>query len=207
MIEPLHIQQPLLFIDRFNFDAQKLQPIIDELISIEYKTKVNIGAGDQKTSFPCCIECPDLQPHFREESAEFIEWLGQRVREIMSIWADSHSFQPFINNSWFNVHNHMGVQNDHVHPFSYLSVAAYIKVPPNSGNIEFVQPDREVQRNYTSLYSGKSWIECPINSGDVLFFPSWLRHRTQPNMTHEDRIVWSINISLRDESNIKTLDI
>ena len=38
------------------------------------------------------------------------------------------------------------------------------------------------------------WKEVPVKTGDVLFFPGWINHRTQENTTNEERIVMTYNI-------------
>jgi ectoine hydroxylase-related dioxygenase (phytanoyl-CoA dioxygenase family) len=39
------------------------------------------------------------------------------------------------------------------------------------------------------------WKEIPTVTGDVLIFPSWLRHRTQVNNSNEKRWVLTSNFS------------
>jgi hypothetical protein len=39
------------------------------------------------------------------------------------------------------------------------------------------------------------WSTLPTKTNDVLVFPSWLQHRTQPNISNEDRWVLTTNFS------------
>jgi hypothetical protein len=39
----------------------------------------------------------------------------------------------------------------------------------------------------------EQWAEIPAITGDVIFFPGWLQHRTQPNTTDRERWVVSTN--------------
>ena len=44
------------------------------------------------------------------------------------------------------------------------------------------------------LLDNNLWKEVPVKTGDVLFFPGWINHRTQENTTNEERIVMTYNI-------------
>ena len=46
----------------------------------------------------------------------------------------------------------------------------------------------------TQLLDNNLWKEVPVKTGDVLFFPGWINHRTQENTTNEERIVMTYNI-------------
>ena len=37
-------------------------------------------------------------------------------------------------------------------------------------------------------------IPQEIVEGDIIFFPGWLSHRSQPNQSNEERIVMGLNI-------------
>lgn len=39
------------------------------------------------------------------------------------------------------------------------------------------------------------WKELKVKTNDVLVFPGWLNHRTQPNTTDTERIVMTYNIN------------
>ena len=44
------------------------------------------------------------------------------------------------------------------------------------------------------------WRRIDVSQGDVIFFPGWLRHKTEPNYTNERRLILSMNIT-PDHSN------
>jgi hypothetical protein len=41
---------------------------------------------------------------------------------------------------------------------------------------------------------GWEWNECKTKTGDVLCFPGWLKHRTQPSNSDEQRWVLTTNV-------------
>ena len=92
---------------------------------------------------------------------------------LKSLWINILSFTNFN-----TLHTH-GENGD-----SHYSGVIYLKVPPNSGNIVFNNP-LSISQNY------------PITplEGDIFFFPSFLPHYVEPNLSQEDRISISFNFN------------
>lgn len=101
-----------------------------------------------------------------------------------------------VKNAWI-CKNPKGSKNKtHVHGGCDISGVYYIKVPKNSGNIIFHNPNQVVQTQ--ELYDkdkcfSQIWY---INSEEnkIMFFPSWVPHETQENKAENDRIALSFNI-------------
>ena len=53
---------------------------------------------------------------------------------------------------------------------------------------------RQEPLDYHYYESGREWQPIEITSGDVLFFPGWMSHKTEVNLSNEDRYVMSLNI-------------
>ena len=45
-------------------------------------------------------------------------------------------------------------------------------------------------------FSEDCWSTVPTETYDVLIFPSWLKHRTQPNFSQQKRIAVSMNFQM-----------
>ena len=102
-----------------------------------------------------------------------------------------------LENAWLNINGHMDFNWDHTHPGSTLSGVYYIKVPPNSGDIKFVNPAAEGTGQFRtsnfSSYNASTWSFKP-EENVVYLFPSWLRHRVLPNLnTEQQRISLAFN--------------
>ena len=81
---------------------------------------------------------------------------------------------------WFNFNNHGDYNEWHKHFNNSYAAVLYIKVPVNSGNIEF--------RHNDIL---KEIIPKP---GMLLVFPGSLEHRVLPNLSQEYRISLATNL-------------
>ena len=88
----------------------------------------------------------------------------------------------------------------HFHPNCHLSAAYYVKAEQDAGNIVFFDPRQaNVFHHPTSKEVNK--INAQVQSitpkaGTLVLFPSYLEHKVNPNLSNEDRIVISFNVSL-----------
>ena len=105
---------------------------------------------------------------------------------------------------WFNINKKGHYNQLHHHAQCDLSGVLWIKIPPNCGIIEFESSHSYVADNHLcSLneeykYNTKNYNAFMFNplEGRMLIFPSYLRHRVEPNESDEDRISVSFNLSI-----------
>ena len=106
--------------------------------------------------------------------------------------------------AWININKTGNYNAKHHHPNSNLSGVLWIKIPENSGRIEFISPvdfqtDREI-RSYTEEFRDENRIHhsyyFPPIEGRMLVFPSHLIHHVTQNKSDEDRLSVSFNITL-----------
>jgi hypothetical protein len=78
-----------------------------------------------------------------------------------------------------------------------LVITAYLNLPENGGFIQFKDPLEYHHGHLTKQFDTElgSWRTMPAKTGDVLMFPGWLRHRTEPNKSKEKRWVLTTNIN------------
>lgn len=110
-------------------------------------------------------------------------------------------------NFWINISGKHHYNRLHAHGNCFLSGSYYIKVPKNSGNIVFENPNLNIENTFSSFfksdgqiaiknynkYNASEW-EFEPTLGQLLIFPSYLRHYVQSNQSDEDRISLSFNI-------------
>lgn len=100
---------------------------------------------------------------------------------------------------WANSNGPGDYNKSHIHPNAFLSGTYYVKVPPESGNIEFYDPVRE-----RAMYAfptkpeavARKKIEYKCRNGLLLIFPSWLSHSVQANRSNDTRISIAFNIEV-----------
>lgn len=100
-----------------------------------------------------------------------------------------------IDNSWINVQGPGSELKPHTHPMSIVSGAIYIKVDDSSSGIQFANPNPYLDMVHLvehSLYTTKKMSIRP-KIGDLLLFPSWLKHSSDDANQSDQRIVLSFN--------------
>jgi len=133
-----------------------------------------------------------------------IFWLiDQAVVHVREYWKKLN-YQAVDNivpdSCWANIHETGQLTGEHAHcggfKKSHISTVWYLKKEENSGHIEFIDPLEYIHRmtpiaefsERTGMYN-----EFETDTFDFIMFPSWLKHRTQPNNSSESRIAISIN--------------
>jgi uncharacterized protein (TIGR02466 family) len=106
-----------------------------------------------------------------------------------------------LTNIWINI-NHPNSHNAcHIHPEADICGNMYVKTPENCGNLYFDDP-RLIHRMNESYNNNiindrltyKQVAYTPA-AGIILFFPPWIQHGVEPNMSNEDRISIAFNMS------------
>ena len=105
-----------------------------------------------------------------------------------------------ISEIWSIINKKGTFNTSHNHPGSYLSAAYYVKAPDECGDIHFFDPN-EIKKfnsppieNRTELSASGFTIKA--QEGSLLIFPSYLYHDVGKNLSNEDRIVISFNVSI-----------
>lgn len=119
-----------------------------------------------------------------------------------------------VGNFWFNINNKGNYNYIHTHPKSFFSAVYYLKVPNGpSGTVEFIHPydmisfwwDQYIDEYDSSQenvpFTAKSHRAYP-KTGQLIIFPSWLKHGVSPNLTDEERISIAFNIITKQNDSI-----
>ena len=85
----------------------------------------------------------------------------------------------------------------HVHPNSNISGVIWIKIPNDSGNLYFHNPDnfqkhKEINFYKSFLNQGEGY-ELEPQEGNVVLFPSCLQHEVTKNLSNDERVSISFN--------------
>ena len=105
-----------------------------------------------------------------------------------------------ITNMWAIINKDRAFNERHHHGNSSLSAAYYVKAEENSGDIIFFDPRQANVFHHPTSREANS-LNCQVQSvspkaGTLVLFPSYLEHKVDENLSNEERIVVSFNISL-----------
>ena len=108
-----------------------------------------------------------------------------------------------LSSIWANVNDKGSYNNIHSHGDSHYSGVYYIKTPKNSGNLYLVNRETSFTEPFNYFKSGcADEVEYKPEEGDLYLFSGHLPHRTGVNLSDEDRISISWNITI---SNLKEI--
>ena len=118
-----------------------------------------------------------------------------------------------ITQLWGNRNPKGSKHHEHVHPNSILSGVFYLRQDPKLPPIQFSKSNQEAMkldpRKYNS-YNAETFL-LPCVSGELILFPSNLRHSVPVNQGDEERISLSFNTfsvdALGSEESLTHLDI
>ena len=137
-------------------------------------------------------------------SGSILEELGisDIIQEKIDEYCREIEFKSLtIGNSWFSIQGIGGLLRDHVHSGSVISGVFYINAPELSSPTVFENPNLLNNFNFSdpSTVTGNSKytsqvMRFPPNTGDLLLFPSWLRHGSEYIVNKKkDRTIISFN--------------
>ena len=113
-------------------------------------------------------------------------------------------YAPEMSGLWGMINPPGSRNNVHTHPYNYLSGVYYLKVPPKSGNLVFLEPKPQAEvlsppkKKDASIHLAHS-VDYEPKENALIFFPSWLQHEVKINNSKEDRVILSFNINWRKE--------
>lgn len=109
---------------------------------------------------------------------------------LVGEWANYNNIPDLcLQNFWININRKYHYNNEHRHPNSILSGCVYLKVPTNSGNINFYRDDpladywSNIDANQPEQASMCSMIP---KENKVFLFPSYVTHSVDQNLTTDE---------------------
>ncbi len=109
-----------------------------------------------------------------------------------------------INGAWININSKDNYNEFHSHPHCHMAGVFWIKLPKDSGNIEFQNPQHFLSAGEMDAYlddfknSSNCWQQYWIvpTEGTIILFPAHLIHGVNPNKSRQDRISFAFNVLL-----------
>ena len=123
--------------------------------------------------------------------------IGSAIKDMN--W-DLDSQAVRITSMWAIINKDGAFNERHHHGNSSLSAAYYVKAEKNAGDIIFFDPRQANVFHHPTAKEANS-LNCQVQSvtpkaGTLVLFPSYLEHKVAENLSNEERIVVSFNVSL-----------
>jgi uncharacterized protein (TIGR02466 family) len=108
--------------------------------------------------------------------------------------------KALITQSWINFNPKGSIHHEHMHPNSIVSGVFYFQVDPAMPPIVFnktLNQSLKRQVNKYNEFNSENFL-LPVNSGELVLFPSSVRHSVPINTTNKNRISLSFNTFVSD---------
>ena len=169
---------------------------------IEWKPQVANGNFKTKDSY--------LTKH--EQLKNLVSFFKECIDDYCNMIINSEQ-RLVITQLWGNRNPKGSKHHEHVHPNSIISGVFYLRQDPKLPPIQFSKSNQDSMkldpRKYNS-YNAETFL-LPCTSGELILFPSNLRHSVPVNMGEEERISLSFNTfsvdALGSEESLTHLDI
>ena len=108
--------------------------------------------------------------------------------------------EPVISSMWANSHLADAWSDLHIHSVHQLVGCYYLDFPEDAGDLVFLNP-LEYHYNYFPFtekgHEENTWHKAGIQQGDLVFFPAFLKHKTEKNKSKQQRISINFNIDFQ----------
>ena len=165
----------------------------EELKTInEYKKKTYKNAGNTTSSDTYVLENKTLKNLKKDLNKMVIDYFNKIV-------CTDNSIVPYITQSWLNYTKNKQFHHTHSHANSYVSGVFYINADKKVDKIKFYKDNNSLFKLKTTkfnIFNAESWWYS-IKTGDVILFPSSLRHGVNKKEGKNIRISLSFNVFLK----------
>lgn len=138
--------------------------------------------------------------HKRANITPLLNFLNKHIQEYWLQQGYHPQLKPYILQMWSNITPPGGNGDSHAHNPNPIAGVFYINATPEMGNLCIENPLEAVlgRMPWASLgdMNCKSLdLEIPVESGKLVMFPGWIRHKTLINVSKEDRLIISFNVA------------
>ena len=140
------------------------------------------------------------------EPKNFIKFILPAIEQVITDMNWEKQKQSInINSMWAIINTGGAANHRHQHSNCTISGAYYVRAPKNSGDIIFYDPRPAPAYTYP-IAVNPNLLNAQVNGispkeGALVLFPSYLDHSVNENLSNEERIVISFNITIQSKSN------
>ena len=139
------------------------------------------------------------------EPQNFINSISPSIEKVMTDMNWEKTKQSIkISNMWAIINTGGSTNSRHQHSNSTISAAYYVRAPKNCGDIVFYDPRPAPVFCYPAAIAS-NLLNAQVNSitpkeGALILFPSYVDHSVNENLSNEERIVISFNVTIQSQS-------
>ena len=135
--------------------------------------------------------------------SKLVDDIEKKALDIHDFFNQKNTGKFKVVEMWVNINRSKSYNISHIHSNADLCGNLYVKTSKNCGNIFFEDPKvvHRMNEPYSNIlmnrFTFKQIYYIP-EDGKILFFPPWIQHSTEPNMSGKDRISISFNMKYNE---------
>lgn len=130
--------------------------------------------------------------------SSLVEFINKHAQLYWKALNYNNAMRPEVYEMWTNIYKHESFIEMHNHSPIHLTASFYLHHPANGGNIIFEHPNATLLKHQPYEFNQIRYTafeqEVAVTTGTLVIFPGYINHKTQPNMSTEDRIIIGSNI-------------
>lgn len=140
-----------------------------------------------------------LHKDFPAETEDVVKFVENAAKQYWKISKYHDELHPYVFQVWANSTPKGGWIHSHLHGSMPFTAVMYIDASPEQGNLILENPlDMVLMTQPISPNVEYPMIkEIDVQSGDLIMFPGYLKHRVKPNNTEKDRLILGFNIGCK----------
>ena len=125
--------------------------------------------------------------HSTEPFLKVTEYIEQQAKIFWDELEYFEDISPKIFASWANITDHNEDVSTHAHLKCTLTSVLYLNAAKDAGNIVFEHP-MDLLVGSQPIRTNKLRKEIEVQTGDLIIFPSYLKHYTLTNLSNQLRV-------------------
>lgn len=136
--------------------------------------------------------------HEHEQFKLFTEFIEKTAVDILKHKNHTDRFIPKVNSMWINVNPKHSFNHLHVHSSeSWYSGILWVNCPSEQGNFMIQDPRQiKIPSIYNSMLNESEMVYLIPKEGNIIFFPSWVTHGINQNMSDEPQMCIAFMLDL-----------
>tara|TARA_R110000803_G_C11784309_1_gene297075 strand:+ start:40 stop:558 length:519 start_codon:yes stop_codon:yes gene_type:complete len=168
-----------VFVKSFDKHLEIKKPLLEEFDQLDYSTAtLDKSDNDYITKTDFNYKDKDNLKYQQVLKPLF-------VKHLLDLFKDYNCIDLEIINMWFQQYQQNDTHHWHTHINSHFSCVYFVELP-----------DTNIKTEIQSFYKKKHKINYKVKEGDILTFPSYLYHRSPPNIVDRRKTIVSFNINI-----------
>lgn len=126
---------------------------------------------------------------------DLVEFVEHHARIYWQELQYTNDLTPYLVQMWANKTPKGGWIQSHLHGSIPLTGSLYVTAGRNMGDLIIENPLDSILVSQPMDYKAQETLHhrVEVSTGDLVLFPGWLRHRVEPNLTDQQRLILGLH--------------